>query len=204
LLSSENAAQTWQTLNGAFDGHEVISLALSPAYARDGTLFVGTSRPMPEQPTEPVLWRSVDGGGHFERWLVERSDDPLVVAVPASYPIDEQLFVGLGDRILRPLRHAREVRSRERRPVWRSTHLAEESLVVSSVATSPGYSEDRTVFVATSNGAFISRNAGDSFTPWSDGLEQSRLVAIAVSPDYVSDGLVFALGLGGTIWRREA
>jgi photosystem II stability/assembly factor-like uncharacterized protein len=204
LLASDDGANTWRTLADAFDGAEVISLALSPGYARDRTLFVATNRPMPEGSAELVLWRSVDGGQRWARLLVERGDDPLVLAIPASYPIDQQLFVGLGCRVLRPLRDMQEVRSHERRPVWRGSDLGPGALVVTALAASPRYREDRTVVAATSAGAFVSRDAGESFQPWSEGLDSPRLVAIGVSPQYGEDHLVYALGLGGAIWRRKA
>ena len=49
---------------------------------------------------------------------------------------------------------------------------------------------------------YVSRDGGASFEPWSDGLEPASTVAIAPSPAYARDRLVYALGLGGTIWRR--
>jgi len=46
-------------------------------------------------------------------------------------------------------------------------------------------------------------DAGETFEPWSEGLDPLRLVALAVSPAYAQDRLVYALGLGGTVWRRQ-
>ena len=44
---------------------------------------------------------------------------------------------------------------------------------------------------------YVSRDGGVSFTPWSDGLEPKATVAVAVSPAYAEDRLVYGLGLGG-------
>jgi hypothetical protein len=50
---------------------------------------------------------------------------------------------------------------------------------------------------------FMSRNAGESFQPWNEGLDQPRMVCVAISPTYGHDRLVYGLGLGGTVWRRR-
>jgi hypothetical protein len=68
---------------------------------------------------------------------------------------------------------------------------------------SPEYAEDRTVFAATNAGAFVSRDGGDTYQPWSEGLDPPSMVALAISPSYRDDRLVYGLGLGGTIWRRH-
>jgi hypothetical protein len=62
---------------------------------------------------------------------------------------------------------------------------------------------DETVFAATNSGVFVSRNGGDTFDAWSEGLEPPRMVALAISPNYADDRLVFGLGLGGLVWRRR-
>jgi hypothetical protein len=59
------------------------------------------------------------------------------------------------------------------------------------------------VFAATSAGVFVSRDGGATYLPWSEGLIPPGLVALAISQNYHSDRLIYALGLGGTIWRRH-
>ena len=72
-----------------------------------------------------------------------------------------------------------------------------------ALAASPGYQQDRTLFAATSAGIFVSRDGGERFTSWSDGLEPPAVVAVVPSPAYAEDRVIYALGLGGTIWRRQ-
>jgi hypothetical protein len=83
--------------------------------------------------------------------------------------------------------------------MWRSAEPGPDVGSVTALALSP---VDRTVFAATNAGVFVSRDAGETFAEWSDGLTNPRIVAIAVSPNYVEDRMVYAIGLGGTIWRR--
>jgi hypothetical protein len=75
--------------------------------------------------------------------------------------------------------------------------------MVTDLAASPSYGQDRTLVTATSLGPYVSRDGGASFTAWSEGLEPPAVVAVAVSPAYAEDRTVYALGLGGTVWRRR-
>ena len=45
---------------------------------------------------------------------------------------------------------------------------------------------------------------GQSFRAWSEGLSPANVLTVVVSPNYAADRLVYALGLGGTVWRRRA
>ena len=67
----------------------------------------------------------------------------------------------------------------------------------------PTFRDDRTLYASTTAGVFRSTDGGERFSDWSDGLIPNRMVAIAVSPT-LSDPLVYALGLGGTVWRHRA
>jgi hypothetical protein len=200
LLVTDDRSRTWRALKSPFEGADVIAVAVSPSYTRDRTLFVATSGS-----AETVLWRSVDGGERWQRWLVERVSGltRMPLAVAATYAVDGTVFVGLGGRALTPLRNAQEVRSGERRPIWRGVDVGKAAVGITALAASPAFGEDHTVFAATNAGIFVSRNAGESFEPWNDGLDQPRMVCVAVSPTYRQDGLVYGLGLGGAVWRRR-
>lgn len=205
LRISDDGARTWRTPAAAFDGGEIIVLAVSPEYARDRTIFVATL----SSAAEVVLWRSVDGGGRWDRWLVER-DAPaaggqrfMALAVSPNYANDELVFAALGPRVLTPVRHAREVRAGQRRPVWRGADLGAGAVAVTALALSPSFADDHTLFAATNAGVFVSRDAGDTYAPWSEGLVPPSIVALALAPTFATDRLVHALGLGGTLWRRH-
>jgi len=210
LRISDDGARTWRAQAGAFGGAEIIVLALSPDYGRDRTIFVATRMPGPGEAAEVVLWRTVDGGARWDRWLVERDvrvvnggQRFMALAVSPSYAHDELVFAGLGPRVLKPLRHAREKRAGQRRPVWQAADLGGGAVAVTAVVPSPAYATDQTIFAATNAGVFISHHGGDTYQPWSEGLVPQGMVALALSPTYPDDRLVYGLGLGGTIWRRH-
>ncbi len=212
LLVSDDGGQTWWPLTWGFGEAEVVSLAVSPGYAEDRTIFActtGTAPPEARQfvtgltETDVALWRSTDGGRSWTRWLVARGPNVLPLAVAPSYPLDETVFVGVGGRVMRPLRRAREIALGERRPIWRSAELPGRPSSITALATSPNYRADTTLFAASSAGVCVSRDGATTFTAWSEGLDPPAVVALATSPDYPRDRLVYASGLGGTIWRRR-
>jgi len=199
LLISDDGAATWRIQSTEFKNVAIIALAVSPAYKHDRTIFVATTTL-----DEVVVWRSTSGGQRWHEWLVEPGrSDTLALALSPNYDEDELVFVGLGGRVLKPLAHAREVRSGKRRPVWRGTAVGEGALAVTALGTSPTFAEDRTLFAATNAGVFVSRDGGQTYQPWSEGLNPVRTVALGTSPSYADDRLVYALGLGGTVWRRR-
>jgi hypothetical protein len=170
---------------------DIAALAITPKR----TLLVATTTGV-----ELTLWGWEDRYG-WSRLLVEPSGSAVRVAlaVTPTHALDQGVVVGLGRRVLRPLRHAQEVRQRERRPIWRAVDLVPDVVSVTSLAVSP---VDRAVFAATNAGVFVSRDGGASFTEWKDGLANPRTVALAISPNFAADRQIYALGLGGTIWGR--
>jgi photosystem II stability/assembly factor-like uncharacterized protein len=180
LSVSDDDGATWRAVPSP--GGEVVSLALST----EGVLLAATS--------DGTLWRFAAGA--WQRWLVRPSPSDVVpIVVPRAHAIDGSLYVGLAGRVWRPSRRAEEVRGAERRPLWDSDILGDGSLRITSLGT-----VDRTIVAGTSGGVFISRDAGAHFEAWSEGLSPPAVVALA----YPEREQVYALGLGGTVWRRSA
>lgn len=72
LLASDDAGGTWRAAGADFGGTDVVSIALSPAHARDGTIFVATLAPTSAGDGELTVWRSSDGSERWQRWPVEK------------------------------------------------------------------------------------------------------------------------------------
>jgi photosystem II stability/assembly factor-like uncharacterized protein len=200
LLASDDGGESWRLLGDGFGGADIVSVAVSPEFARDQTLCVGTAD---ARVGEVVVWRSVDGGKTWQRWLVERGGEPLAVVVPRQHASGGLVFVGLGGQVLKPLRQTSETRRGERRPMWRGVQVGAPGTLVTALATPPDASNGRTLFAGTSTGVFVSRDGGDHFRAWESEGGPGAVVGVVVSPSYARDRLVFALGLGGAIWRRR-
>jgi hypothetical protein len=191
LVVSEDEGTTWRDLRLPVEESRIVALAV----ARGGAVLLTSITS-----AELTLWCWESRRG-WSRLLVEPSTGAVRVALSASssQPVEHGVLVGLGRRVLRPMRHAQEVRRGERRPIWLSAQPGPDVAHVTSLAVSP---VDRTVFAATNAGVFVSRDAGETFATWSDGLTNPRIVSLAISPSFGQDQLVYALGLGGTVWRR--
>ncbi|MDQ6908777.1 MAG: hypothetical protein M3176_18295, partial [Chloroflexota bacterium] len=213
LIASDDGGEGWRPLDALFDGAAIVSLALSPHYARDRTMFVGTTRPAPTTGKAMMtVWRSADGGGSWARWLDEQGTGgilPLALSAPDG---DDTLFVGLAGQIMQPRRNAWQTRGGdERAPLWHGVALATtegNAATITALAVSPHYRADGTVFAATSAGVYRSRDRGHTFERWSKGRTPSGVLALAVgivAPDTANEGplVVFALGIDGTIWQRS-
>jgi hypothetical protein len=178
LSLSEDDGRTWRTLPSP--GADFVSLALSPS----GALYAATS--------EVVVWRLYErADAAWQRWFV-RPGPTDVVPLAAT---DAEPLVGLAGRVWRPMRSAEEVRGSERRPMWQSAVLGDGSPRVTALVH---FGSD--VVVGTSGGVFASRDAGDHFAPLSEGLSPPAVVSLA----YPEADELYALGLGGTVWRHSA
>ena len=204
IVRSEDGGESWRQLGNVGGGGELMSLGVSPSFRSDRVvLAVTTGATGPGSEGGLILWRSTDGGGRWERWLDAPSVGLLPLAIPTTHSREGALFVGAGRSVLTPIPNTRERRGGASRPLWRATDLGSDVGSIVALATPPGAEAGQTVFAATNVGVFVSRDGGRSFAPWSEGLEPPAVVALAISPDYETDRQLFAIGLGGTIWRRE-
>jgi hypothetical protein len=188
LVASTDAGESWRAMGKSFEG-TIVSLACAP----DGTWFVAT-----HIAGALTVWRSTDDGGHWEPWLDGRHAALLPLAVSSAYAVNETVYVGLGSRVLTPMRDARETRHGRHRPLWRNVDLGAQ---IAALATTRDAEGGGVVFAATSAGIYVSRNGGERFSAWQPG--PTATVAVAVSPNYARDRLVYALEVGGVLWRTR-
>ncbi len=209
LFASDDTGETWRPLGDDFGGAGVVALAISPGFAKDETLFAGTRQAHPDGGGDHllVLWRSNDGGASWHRWLEERGRSALPLAVPPGYLGDGALYVGLDGRVAKPIRNTWRRGGGDRLPVWSGVDLLDsdgKGVAITALAASPHYRQDNTTYAATSGGIFISQDGGRTFGPWSGGMGTLPVVALAVAPKGAAGQWVYALGLGGSVWRRRA
>ena len=104
---SADAGLTWRPLTVPFAGEEVATVAFSPNYANDATLFVATSRAGGDGGERTAVWQSTDAGQTWEPVLHEKFQSRWVsLAIPPTYAQDGAFYIGLADRVLRPMRRA--------------------------------------------------------------------------------------------------
>jgi len=170
--------------------YPVFSLALSPEYPSDQTLFAGSRY---------GVFRSLNGGGTFSLvspWLLIND-----LAVSDFYASDGTVFAGAsGHGVLRSTDHGTS---------WDTVNTGLDGAVIEAIGISPDFAADGTVFATTkSRGVFKSIDGGDI---WSySGLDGEFVHRIAVSPAFATDRTVY-VGTwdgvvrttdGGASWER--
>lgn len=153
---------------------QILDLAMSPGFAQDGIGFLATTA---------GLEITRDGGQHWSRVpLNTHESGEIPVTAVACAPDPEARAVALavpgGMGI-----------SRDRGDTWAFTTLPDPSMVVTSIALSPSFTRDATLYAGTvQDGVLCSHDGGTSWQAWNSGLLDHAITAVAVS----AAGTVFA------------
>jgi len=197
LRVSRDAGQNWEPVDVPWNGQQVLALALSPAFLSDASVFVTVVRPDAES---AEIWQGAIG----KRWKpvirYRGTAHGAVLAVPASYPHDGHWYASIGAQFYRPQAGVERRRSREVRRAIEGQALAPERPTVLDLAVLPNSQPDF-LLAATERGLYASADGGASWGPIDDGLPARPFVAIAPSPNYARDRSIYALELGGNLWR---
>jgi hypothetical protein len=184
-------------MEASLDQDLVYSLAVSPAFGRDGVSFAARTS---------GLYRSDDGGfqwrGLYSSLKLGSSLTTLVVAVSPAFESDRTVFAGVQGGVLC---------STDGGETWRPSLLPNPPPLVTSLAVSPNFPDDGTILAGTmEDGVFRSSDRGSRWAAWNFGLLDMNILSLAVSPDFARDETLFAgteSGIfrstnGGRAWRE--
>jgi len=196
LLVSRDGGQTWQEAGVPAGGQEILSIAVSPAFAQDRTLFLGTHIPATgNTPARVALWRSRDGGETWQQLTTQTTDARWVdIAMPIGVfdEVASQAVLATGAYCLRPLRRAKDV--------WISSRVDPKGANVLSVLAIGEIDHGAVLYAATGNGIFSSIDSGRTWQPFSEGLGADSFISIIAAANGQPEAL-YALSLGGIVWR---
>ena len=141
------------------------------------------------------LWRSDDRGSRWQVYLEHEAQNPwLAMALPpapGSRPYNSGVF-GIGSRIFRP--------SGSRRVEGR---VSPHEPAILDLVYVPSSGKEYHLYAATAEGIFVSRDQGKAWKSYNEGLPEEPILSLVASPEYQRDKLLYALSLGGVLWRRE-
>jgi photosystem II stability/assembly factor-like uncharacterized protein len=186
---SRDRGLTWTRLKTPFSIGR--SLAFSPGFAQDHTLWMGTNA--------EGLWRSPDAG---ETWV--RADGGLPAeagcASLAASPLgDGTLWLATSD-------HGVFV-THDGGAHWAASNEGLPNLRMRTLRVSPNLQVDNTLFLgAQGAGVFISRDAGTTWSAINQGLPTDVpliVESIAISPAFGVDGAVFVALLDDGVFRSS-
>lgn len=198
LLMTRDGGLSWQETGAPVEGQEILSLAASPAFERDHTLYMGAASPaVGSTPARVVLWRSRDGGVTWQQLTTQATDARWVdIAMPLGVQDDvaSQAVLATGAFCLRPLRRAKDV--------WISTQVDPQGANALSVVVLGEIDNGAQLFAATGNGIYRSLDSGRTWQIFSEGLTSDSFISIAaVGADRPQ--ALYALSLGGLVWKHD-
>jgi len=174
-----SAFNEWTRTGGPYAGW-VGSVAVSPDYANDQTVFAGTGG--------GGVFKSTDGGAS---WIpVLTGQEFNAIAISPNYAVDQTVYAGA--------RSGGVFKTTDRGSNWSPVNNGLLNLGVSALDISPNYAVDQTVFAGTwGGGVYKTTDRGSNWGPASSGITNGNITALAASPNYAVDQIVFAGTEGG-------
>ena len=187
VLPSTSFAGTNQwTSNGPYGGL-INSVAVSPNFASDQTLFAATWGGVFKSTNGGTSWSAVNSG------LTGTTVNS--VAVSPNFATDHTLFAGTWGGVFISTNGGTS---------WSAVNSGLTGTAVNSVAVSPNFATDHTLFAGISGGVFISTNGGTSWSAVNSGLTNTDINSVALSPNFASDQTLFAGTFGGVFLSTNA
>jgi photosystem II stability/assembly factor-like uncharacterized protein len=204
-------AGVWQTVDGGVSftpvnkgikDSTIMSLAISPNYQTDKTILAST--------WDKGVFVSHDGGQNWHKQSLglkkhSQADTPLYksphfsdLSISQTYSQDGTVFLAGFDGVFK---------STNGGDSWRDVNIAKGATSIRNLAISPNYQQDGTIAISTLfQGVYISRDRGNTWTPFNHGLGSDRLLKqnliaeagdLFFSPNYRLDKTLLASTWGG-------
>ena len=177
LFRSKDAGVSWAHVGTDLPGPFLTAVAVSPALAEDGVIFVGS--------LEGGVFRSADGGDTWgQADLGGRQVNVSSLEVSPDFRKDGLAFTGtMLDGVFR---------SKDRGATWEACNFGLLDLKIQDLSASPAFGRDETVFAATTTGVFRSQNGGRSWREVGFPSSAAPVQCLSCSPSYAEDGTLFA------------
>lgn len=196
IYVSAASSNIWKSTDGGEHWHEVASglggcwsafVEVSPGYAGDGELFLGTLAGIVKSADRGATWRKINAG------LTNLS--VLSLAPSPAYAGDGTLFAGTRRGIFR---------STDRGGRWTDIGAGLPAVNdIFSIAVSPAFASDATLFATVyRQGVFRSGDGGATWEGRNTGLATLGVMHLALSPGFPADGVIFA-GTNRGVFRSD-
>ena len=193
LTLSHDGGSSWLHSAERFAGKNVVTVAFSPNYALDGTLFAATAGD-----GMIAVYRSTDRGNAWNQILEHAGEGWASLAIPPTYgATDDFIAVATGREVITP--------AGRRVPSWRATRPTEARVAVLAVVASARFATNNTLYAATSGGVFRSSDRGRIWRRLPAGMGAPPVTALALAGGEAGEDVLVAGTLAGSVWRlRDA
>lgn len=185
VFSTANRGGHWVAWNFGLLDLNTICLAISPDFARDETLFVGT---------DSGIFRSTNGGRAWREIDFALELAPVLsLALSPGYSQDGILFAGTESHGL--------YRSEDKGRTWVRLGAAIIIDAVNAILLSPAFPEQADILVIQADRLLLSRDGGRSWSDWKTGVEFDAGLACVAAPLGLDPGAPLLVGLvdGGVL-----
>jgi photosystem II stability/assembly factor-like uncharacterized protein len=176
LLKSTDRGETWTTSQKGISSHAVKSIAFSPDFAADRTVFAGTDK--------GELFKTTDGGASWQLCNGSvQSSEICTIAVSPFFASDRAVYYGTEDKGV--------FLSINGGDTWHEANFGLQSRFIFRLVASPVFDVDHTLFAGTADGLYKSVNGGLS---WFKLVPHKGIFVtnLALSPEFGLDQTVFA------------
>lgn len=202
---SPDGVAAWQELGLPAQGEAPAALAMAINARGEPAVLVGSWRePSADLRGRLRVWsRSLSGSSWTLLFSTYTNTRIAALGVPDSFAQDERFFVGSGDCVYRSLSGARERTREGETPMWLPAGVGSRGYPVVSLAAAPQFARTHTLLAAAGDGVFVSFNEGVKWQRLGGILGDRFPVAVAPAPDFARSGVVYALTMGGQLWRWD-
>ncbi|MBN1247288.1 MAG: hypothetical protein JXC32_06490 [Anaerolineae bacterium] len=185
IFRSANRGSHWARWNFGLLDLNVYSLAISPGFADDETLFAGV---------ESGIFRSTNGGRAWREIELPVGFEPVIsIALSPVYPDDGIVLAGTETQGL--------LISEDRGGSWRRIGQTAIKAPVNSLLLSPGFEHRREILVLSESALLLSRDGGNTWA-MVPGAPDSMTAVLA--PQGISPGCPLLIGqVGGEVASIE-
>ena len=156
----------------------IITMAVSPDVAHDGTILAVTS--------DGTLFSSTDRGGTWRTVSLPGSGMAMSVALSATFDKDGLMWVSLPEGQL--------VSSADRGQTWIDSYITRPASAASALAASPEVGKDGLVLAATlEDGVLRSLDRGRTWSPGNFGLLDLKTLGLVVCPSFAAEQIVLVM-----------
>ncbi|MDJ0532706.1 MAG: YCF48-related protein [Xenococcaceae cyanobacterium MO_207.B15] len=156
-----------------------VTTAVSPNFASDGTIYLGTM--------DGHILKSTDRGKNFS--LISQLDKAVISLVASpDFATDKTLYAGISNGLYKSVDGGSSWQAASNGIAWlEGLDVKKEGTV--KLAISPGYKVDQSVFVGTAGGVFKTTDGGKNWQQLVDtGYDDNGYIeGVALSPDFPKD-----------------
>ena len=194
ISRSHDGGDTWQSGNVGITSAFANSMALSPNYAEDQTIFVVD--------IATGLYRSKDGG---RTWAAETDldiskgyDQPVLFrkfGISPNYKDNGLMFLFTVPRKTLGLKEKHVWKYNDHSKELKQVQIGGGANYINDFGFAPKGSAKKTMFAAAAQGLFVSEDEGDT---WTQRLKGS-FDKVIVSPNFDADGLIYLMDGQGRV-----